>query len=86
MSSVRLPAEMEEQVRRVARARGVTVSEVHRLALKEYCERELAAGRASRYDDVIGVARATGDRRDVAEKARELFGQIIDERHGRHPG
>ena len=41
MGSVRLDPKVEEKVRHVAAIKGLTLSEVHRLALVEYCEREM---------------------------------------------
>ena len=76
MSSVRLPTELEAEVRRIARLRGLTVSEVHRRALAEYCERELAAARRSRFDDVIGVVEGPAD---LALRASERFEALLAE-------
>ena len=77
MGSVRLSREMDEKARRVAALKGVSVSEVHRQALEQYCDRELAAARRSRYDDVIGVAEGPAD---LAERASQHFGDLLDER------
>jgi hypothetical protein len=79
MSSVRLSGEIEAKVRRVAALKGLTLSEVHRRALEEFCERELAAARESRYDDVIGVAEGPAD---LAARASERFGDLLVERRG----
>ena len=76
MSSVRLPTDLEADVRRIARLRGLTVSEVHRRALAEYCERELAAARRSRFDDVIGVVEGPAD---LALRASERFEALLAE-------
>jgi hypothetical protein len=78
MSSVRLSREIDEKARRVAALKGLSLSEVHRQALEEYCDRELAAARRSRYDDVIGVAEGPDD---LAERASERFGDLLAERH-----
>jgi hypothetical protein len=79
MSSVRLPAELEESVRRVAARRGMTISELHRRALAEFCERELADGPRSRFDDVIGVAEGPAD---LATRASERFAELLAEWRG----
>jgi hypothetical protein len=79
MRSVRLSAEIEARVRRVAALRGLPISEVHRRALEEYCERQLDAGRTSRYDDVIGVAEGPAD---LAERATERLADLLAERRG----
>ena len=77
MSSVRLPREIDEKARRVAALKGLTLSEVHRQALEQYCDRELAAARQSRYEDVIGVVEG---RADLAERASEHFADLLAER------
>ncbi len=79
MSSVRLSGEIEHKVRRVAALKGITLSELHRRALEEFCERELAAARASRYDDVIGVVEGPTD---LAARASEYLGDLLAERRG----
>lgn len=48
----------------------MTVSEVFRLALDQFCERELTAPQRSRYDDIIGVAEGPAD---LATRASEHF-------------
>lgn len=78
MSSVRLSREIDEKARRVAALKGLSLSEVHRQALEEYCDRELALARQSRYDDVIGVAEGPPD---LAERVSERFGDLLTERH-----
>ena len=77
MSSVRLPREIDEKARRVATLKGLSLSEVHRQALEQYCDRALADARQSRYDDVIGVVEG---RSDLAERASEHFGDLLAER------
>lgn len=77
MSSVRLSAELESKIRELAARRGLSVSELHRRALAEYCERELAQGHTSRFDDVIGVAEGPPD---LAERASERFADLLIER------
>ena len=81
MGSVRLDPEVEDKVRRVAALKGLTLSEVHRLALAEYCEREMAPAKTSRYDDIIGVGEGP---RDLAARSEEVFGEIMDEKRCRH--
>ena len=82
MSSVRLEAGLKEKLRQVAALKGLTESEVHRLALIEFCEREIVRGRTSRYSDVIGIGE--GDRQ-LSARARDVFGEVMDRKHGRHP-
>ncbi len=77
MGSVRLSREMDEKARRVAALKGLSLSEVHRQALEQYCDRELAAARPSRYDDVIGVVEGPAD---LAERASEYFVDLVAER------
>ena len=77
MSSVRLSAELEGAIREVAARTGLTLSELHRRALAEFCERELAQNRASRFDDVIGAAEGPPD---LAERASERFSELLIER------
>lgn len=55
MGSVRLDPEVEEKVRQLAAIKGLTFSQVYRLALSEYCERELVEPKTSCYDDSIGI-------------------------------
>ena len=76
MGSVRLSREMDEKARRVAALKGLSLSEVHRQALEQYCDRELAAARQSRYDDVIGVVEGPAN---LAERASEHFGDLLAE-------
>lgn len=54
MQSTRLPPELRERVHRVAALKGLTFSQVYRLALAEYCARELVPLGAGRNDDIIG--------------------------------
>jgi hypothetical protein len=79
MSSVRLSDAIREKVRQVAAMKGLTISEVHRLALEQYCERELAPTRKSRYEDVIGVAEGPPD---LSVNAAERFADLLAETHG----
>ncbi len=80
MSSVRLDPEIQQRVRQVAAIKGLTLSEVHRLALVEFCEREAEPKKASRYDDIIGIGRGP---HDLAARSEEIFGEIMDEKHRR---
>jgi len=77
MSSVRLPAELEEKVRRVAAMKGLTVSELHRRALAEFCEQALVDAPDSRFDDVIGVVEGPPD---LAAHASERFADLLADR------
>lgn len=85
MSTVRLSDAIKEQVRRVADAKGCTVSEVHRRALEEYCRRELSAARTSRWDDIIGTAEGPSD---LSTRASDYFAEALKQKHrrGGHPG
>jgi hypothetical protein len=66
-------------VRRLAALKGLTRSDVHRLALEAYCDRELAAPHRSRYDDVIGAAAGPID---LAARASQRFEDLLVERRG----
>ncbi|MGI4789338.1 MAG: hypothetical protein ACRYFS_10875 [Janthinobacterium lividum] len=81
MGSVRLDPTIEKKVREVAAVKGLTLSEVHRQALTEYCERELSEKKTSRYDDIIGVGEGPPD---LARRHKEIFGEIMDEKYRRH--
>lgn len=81
MGSVRLDPEVENKVRQVAAIKGLTLSEVHRLALAEYCEREMPEHKTGRYDDIIGIGEGP---HDLAARSEEIFGEIMDEKHRRH--
>ncbi len=83
MGSVRLDPQIEEKVRQVAAVKGLTLSEVHRQALAEYCEREMSEKKASRYDDpfyddIFGVGEGPAD---LSRRAKEIFGEIMDEKY-----
>lgn len=80
MASVRLERELAEKVRKVARMKGLTLSQVHRLALEAYCERVLTRG--SRYQDAIGVA---AGERALSTRSAEIFREVLNEKHDRHP-
>ena len=82
MGSVRLDAKMEEKVRHVAALKGLTLSEVHRQALTEYCERETQE-KVSRYDDpfydsIFGVGEGPAD---LSRRHKEIYGEIMDEKY-----
>jgi len=81
MGSVRSDPEVQEKVRQVAAIKGISLSEVHRLALAEYCEQEMTPVKTSRYDDIIGIGEGP---RDLAARSEEIFGEIMDEKHRRH--
>ncbi len=83
MNSVRLDPQLQERVRRVARQKGLTLSEVHRLALEAYCDAALAEPGCSRYGDVIGVIEGPPD---LAENAGRLFAELMARKHGGHAG
>ena len=82
MNSVRLEAGLKERLRQVAALKGLTESEVHRLALVEFCEREMTPARTSRYRDVIGVGEGATD---LSARSQEAFGEIVSAKHDRHP-
>ncbi len=82
MGSVRLDAKTEEKVRHVAAVKGLTLSEVHRQALTEYCEREMQE-KISRYDDpfydsIFGVGEGPAD---LSRRHKEIYGEIRDEKY-----
>ena len=80
MGNVRLSPELKEKVRLMAAVKGLTFSQVYRLALAEYCERELAPLKASRYDDTIGIGDGP---HDLSARSEEIFGEVMDEKHRR---
>jgi hypothetical protein len=79
MNSVRLDPSIKEKIRHLAQVKGMTLSEIHRLALERYCEQELAQTRTSRYSDIIGVGE--GDP-DLSSRSHEIFGEIVSGKHG----
>lgn len=81
MNSVRLEPDMEEKIRKIAALKGLTLSEVHRLALNQYCDREAVPVQTSRYDDIIGVGEGASD---LSARAGQVFGEIMEEKHDRH--
>ena len=80
MGNVRLSPELKERVRLMAVVKGLTFSQVYRLALAEYCERELAPLKASRYDDTIGIGDGP---HDLSARSEEIFGEVMDEKQRR---
>lgn len=88
MGSVRLGSEIEEKVRQVAAVKGVTLSEVHRCALTEYCDREMSDKKTSRYDDPFydDIFGAIEGPHDMAARSGETFREIMDEKYRRHSG
>ncbi len=81
MLSVRLSSETKVKLRQIAELKGLTLSEVHRQALVEYCEREMKEKKTSRYDDIIGIGEGPSD---LARRSKEIFGEIMDEKYRRH--
>ena len=83
MGSVRLDPKVEEKVRQVAAIKGISLSEVHRLALAEYFERELVEPKTSRYDDpfyddIFGVGEGPAD---LSRRSKEIYHEIMDEKY-----
>ncbi len=87
MGSVRLGRELEIRVRRVAALKGLNLSEVHRRALAEYCEREMPEQKTGRYDDAFyeSIFGAFDGPHDLSARSEEIFGEIMDEKYRRHP-
>lgn len=79
MGSVRLDPIIQEKVRRVAQMKGLSLSQVHRLALERFCEQEIGETRVSRYSDVIGVGEGEAD---LSSRAKAIFQEILDSKHG----
>ncbi len=86
MSSVRLDPEVAEKVRQVAAVKGLTLSEVHRLALAEYCEREMPEQKTGRYDDPFydSIFGAIEGPHDMAARSGETYREVMDEKYRRH--
>lgn len=86
MGSVRLDPEVENKVRQVAAIKGLTLSEVHRLALAEYCEREMPEQKTGRYDDPFyeGIFGAIDGPTDMAARSGETYREVMDEKYCRH--
>ena len=72
VTSIRLDKSFAEQIRQLAKRKGITVSELHRQALTEYWQRETEPIEHSRFDDVIGIAASDGDG-DLSENHRQAF-------------
>ncbi len=85
MGSVRLSPELKEKVALVAAIKGLTFSEIYRLALAEYCKREMPAQKKSRYDSPFydSIFGALDGPHDLAARSEEIFGEIMDEKHRR---
>ena len=85
MGNTRLAPELAEKVRVVAAIKGLTISEVYRRALTEYCEREIPALKTSRYDDPFyaSIFGAFDGPHDLAARSEEIFGEIMEEKHSR---
>lgn len=83
MGSVRLDPKTAEKVRQVAAIKGLTLSEVHRLALAEYFERELVEPKTSRYDDPFyaDIFGAIEGPHDMSARSGETFREIMDEKY-----
>jgi len=77
MSSVRLEPELEARVREAARRLGLPASEVHRRALRAFCDSALASEGRSRYEDVIGIAEGPAD---LSERTGEAYANLLRER------
>jgi len=80
MRSVRLDDEMEQRVRRAAKAEGVTVSEFIRRAAADRSESTLSADAESRLADVLGAIRG---RSDQARQTGQAFGDALLEHRAR---
>jgi len=78
MNTVRLPETLREKVREIARRKGLTVSDVHRLALEEYCLRETEPPQQSRCDDIIGIVEGPSD---LSARHKETFGEILQQKY-----
>ncbi|HZT41742.1 MAG TPA: hypothetical protein VFA07_06115 [Chthonomonadaceae bacterium] len=78
MNTVRLPESLREKMREIARRKGLTVSDVHRLALEEYCLREAEPPQQSRYDDIIGIVEGPSD---LSARHKEIFEEILQQKY-----
>lgn len=83
MGSVRLDSKIKDQICQVAALKGLTLSDVHRQALAEYCERELSETKPGRYDDpfydtIFGAFEGPAD---LSRRAKEIFHEIMDEKY-----
>jgi Arc/MetJ-type ribon-helix-helix transcriptional regulator len=79
MASVRLNPALEEQLERVSKMKGKTISSVIREALTEHCDRVLEEqSLAEALNGYIGVL-ASGGASD-SSKVSEVFGEILEEK------
>jgi predicted DNA-binding protein len=79
-TSVRLDAETEELIRRLAKKRGMTKSEVVREALEEWVDRENEKPEKP-YDAIehlIGIADSGGQ--GLSERTGERFRRLLEEK------
>ncbi len=72
MASIRLDPELEAQLRQVAAKKGLSMSEVHRQALRTYVDSE--AKNSGRYSDIIGIAEGEAD---LSSRVSEMFVEIL---------
>ena len=78
MASVRLEPDLEARLERAASLRGESKSDFIRAAVAERVEATLGSSLADRLAHVIGKIDLGGNR---AERAHELAGEIIAEKH-----
>ncbi len=78
VASVRLDADLEARLERAASLRGESKSDFIRAAVAERVEATLGSSLADRLAHVIGQIDLGGGR---AERAHELAGEIIAEKH-----
>ena len=90
-TSVRLDVRTEGLLRRLAKQRGCTKSELIRAALealaREAAEAEARGAVQSAYDrvaHVVGIADSGGA--NLSERTGEQFRELLKRAHGRHPG
>jgi len=79
-TSVRLDAETEELIRRLAKKRGMTKSEVVREALEEWVDRENVKPERT-YDAIkhlIGIVDSGGQ--NLSERTGDRFGRLLEEK------
>jgi hypothetical protein len=80
MKSVRLDVELEERLRRAARALGVSESAFIRQALGERCDIVLGDRLDERLRDVVGVVCSDGGR---ARTTGDAFARALQDCHSR---
>ncbi len=80
MRSLRLEAELDEQVRRAAAVEGSSVSEFLRVAAEERAQRTLSQRPSERLADVIGAVNGGGGR---ARDSGRAFADSLDEQRRR---